>query len=124
MPVYPFRCGTCGCQFDVLRPIADRDSDQPCQRCGVAAIRMMTTVALGNQARIGIGRMAHPQTWEDVDGGHPDAIKYWTKRVEKEIGEEQRNPELASLRAANAAKLAAGTSPAHPASTSADAHPS
>ncbi len=42
MPIYAFRCGQCGHQFDRLQKLSDPDPDA-CPECGAAAVRRKVT---------------------------------------------------------------------------------
>lgn len=105
MPIYEYRCAPCQMSIDVWNPISDRDAPTSCPGCGRFLTRALSGVALGKQARVGLGRAAYPQTWQDVDGGHPEALAYWRRRVNREQEEEARHPELRSLRRQNALDL-------------------
>ncbi|HTI16629.1 MAG TPA: zinc ribbon domain-containing protein [Trinickia sp.] len=45
MPIYDFRCGTCG-PFTVMRRIAEYNTACACPNCGAAAQRMLSAPAL------------------------------------------------------------------------------
>lgn len=34
MPIYEYRCNTCGCKFERLRPMSSADSPTTCPDCG------------------------------------------------------------------------------------------
>lgn len=41
MPIYPFRCPTCGADRDEFKPVADRDANPP-ECCGAPMARQLT----------------------------------------------------------------------------------
>jgi putative FmdB family regulatory protein len=45
MPTYPYACGSCG-PFDAVRPIAERDQEVKCPRCGGESARMVSAARL------------------------------------------------------------------------------
>ncbi|MBN3835248.1 zinc ribbon domain-containing protein, partial [Burkholderia sp. Ac-20344] len=56
MPIYDFRCETCG-PFVALRAIAERDAPCACPACGVQAARQLVAPALALMP--GARRAAH-----------------------------------------------------------------
>lgn len=45
MPIYPYRCETCG-SFSVMRPVAERDASCACPTCSAIAQRMLAMPSL------------------------------------------------------------------------------
>jgi len=43
MPVYPFQCSTCECDFTILRAIADRNAPAACPTCGSGEARRVVS---------------------------------------------------------------------------------
>ncbi len=45
MPIYAYKCKSCGEQFDSMRRMSDRDEDVSCPACGeLAPQRMLSSV--------------------------------------------------------------------------------
>ncbi len=97
MPIYEFRCSSCGATFDVLyRTMRSAQSERPnCPECeGGHVQRLVSQVSLINRVDVGPGHSAYPHTWEQVEAGKPEVLRYWRRRIEREQREELRDPEL------------------------------
>lgn len=44
MPIYPFRCQSCGAEFEVTRKASAATEPAPCPACGGATKRIFTAV--------------------------------------------------------------------------------
>jgi putative FmdB family regulatory protein len=93
MPLYEFGCRVCGYRTEELRRPEDLGVEI-CPSCGSAMQRLISAVSLGGRVDPGPGRAAWPRTWRGLDGGDPGAVSYWRRRIEREMKEEDRNPEL------------------------------
>jgi len=96
MPVYEYRCPACGAVTEILLSSYAQTTPPDCTACGASMTRLISLVALGNRVNPGPGRRAWPSTWRSVNGGDPDTLRYWRHRIEREMKEEERNPELAA----------------------------
>jgi len=57
MPLYEYRCRTCGKSFELLRRMADADRDLECPDCRSEKIeRLFSTFAAGGCTTTGSGR--------------------------------------------------------------------
>jgi putative FmdB family regulatory protein len=57
MPLYEYRCQTCGKSFEMLRRMSDADRDLQCPDCRSERIeRLLSTFATGGCATPGSGR--------------------------------------------------------------------
>jgi len=54
----------------------------------------MSSFAVGGRADPGPGRAAWPTSWADTNGGDPETLHYWRKRIEREAELEEKYPEL------------------------------
>lgn len=45
MPLYEYWCPECKSQFEKIRPMASKDSEVKCPRCGSGVKRMLSVVA-------------------------------------------------------------------------------
>ena len=96
MPIYEYRCLDCGEVFSqlILRSV-DANGQQSCSACGSGETRrLMSSFAVGNRVDPGPGRAAWPTSWNDTNGGDPDTLRYWRKRIEREARLEEKYPEL------------------------------
>lgn len=94
MPIYEYTCTSCGETSEALVYGYDPLPDPTCAACGALTQRLVSLVALGHRVDPGPGRVAWPTTWRAVNGGDPDTLRYWQQRIELELREEERNPEL------------------------------
>lgn len=96
MPIYEYRCLDCGEVFSqlMLRSV-DANGQQSCSACGSGETRrLISSFAVGGKADPGPGRAAWPTSWGDTNGGDPDTLRYWRKRIEREAKLEEKYPEL------------------------------
>jgi putative FmdB family regulatory protein len=96
MPIYEYRCLDCGEVFSLLiLQAVDANGQQSCSACGGEQTRrLMSSFAVGNKVDPGPGRAAWPTSWNDTNGGDPDTLRYWRKRIEREARLEEKYPEL------------------------------
>lgn len=45
MPIYEYRCDTCGESFELLRSMSLSDADAPCPKCGAPAKKKLSVFA-------------------------------------------------------------------------------
>lgn len=96
MPIYEYRCLDCGVVFShlILKSV-DATGQHVCSSCGSEETqRVMSSFAVGNRVDPGPGRAAWPSSWGDTNGGDPDTLRYWRKRIEREAKLEEKYPEL------------------------------
>jgi putative FmdB family regulatory protein len=95
MPIYEYRCPACGTVFSRLfQRLADAEQVQ-CATCGNGETqRLISSFAVGGRVNPGPGRAAWPTSWNDTNGGDPETLRYWRKRIEREARLEEKYPEL------------------------------
>ena len=95
MPIYEYRCEECGEVFSRLTMTFASADGQHCVACGSEQTRrLMSSFAIGGRANPGPGRAAWPTSWDDTNGGDPETLSYWRKRIEREAKLEEKYPEL------------------------------
>jgi len=96
MPIYEYRCLACGDVFShFFQHFADAGEREACPGCGSGETRrLMSTFAVSGRANPGPGRAAWPTSWNDTNGGDPETLHYWRRRIEREARLEERYPEL------------------------------
>src|SRR5438270_12895292 len=96
MPIYEYRSLDCGEVFShLVLTFTDESGQRPCPVCGgEQARRLMSTFAVGGRVDPGPGRAAWPTSWNDTNGGDPETLRYWRKRIEREALLEEKYPEL------------------------------
>jgi putative FmdB family regulatory protein len=96
MPIYEYRCLECGEVFSHLfLRSTDAAGQAKCSTCGSDQTqRLISSFAIGGKADPGPGRAAWPTGWSDTNGGDPETLRYWRKRIEREARLEEKYPEL------------------------------
>lgn len=106
MPLYEFRCGQCHGGFDkLIRTMAGAalEVTHACPHCGsVETRRLVSSISLLKGAGPGVGRAAYPTSWSQANAGDPETVKYWKRRVEREMHQESVDPGLKVERDATA----------------------
>lgn len=96
MPIYEYRCLECGEVFSHLfLRSTDAVGQTQCSACGSDQTRrLISSFAIGGKVDPGPGRAAWPASWSDTNGGDPETLRYWRKRIEREARLEEKYPEL------------------------------
>ncbi len=96
MPIYEYRCLECSAVFShLVLTFTDASGQRLCPVCGgEQARRLMSTFTVGGRVDPGPGRTAWPTSWNDTNGGDPETLRYWRKRIEREAKLEEKYPEL------------------------------
>jgi putative FmdB family regulatory protein len=96
MPVYEYRCQACGAVFSLLfQHYSQAQEQEQCSRCGSQQTRrIFSALSIVGNADPGPGRRAWPTSWDDTNGGDPETLRYWRKRIEREARLEEKYPEL------------------------------
>ncbi|HLI09375.1 MAG TPA: zinc ribbon domain-containing protein [Ktedonobacteraceae bacterium] len=96
MPVYEYRCQACGEVFSLLfQSYSQAREQEPCSHCGSQQTRrIFSALSIVGKADPGPGRRAWPTSWDDTNGGDPETLRYWRKRIEHEARLEEKYPEL------------------------------
>jgi putative FmdB family regulatory protein len=86
MPIYEYRCESCGLKFSVVFWPPDRPEPR-CRRCGsTRARRLISRVALLRGEEDRLDRLADEAAGLDEDD--PRSVERWARRLGKEMGEE------------------------------------
>ncbi len=59
MPIYDLECDPCKHRWDVAKPMADYDKPEPCPKCGVPGLRLVTLVNIDKTAAGGWNTQAY-----------------------------------------------------------------
>lgn len=98
MPVYEYRCDDCYAHFDRFFSSINVAVNAGLPRCiacdSPQTRRCVSQVAQLRPLSSGVGRAAYPTSWTQTNGGDPETISYWKRRVEREMNEESRDPGL------------------------------
>jgi putative FmdB family regulatory protein len=69
VPLYDFRCRTCGDTFEVRRSMADAATPATCPAGHADTVKLMPLVAVGGRAEAGAGPAAAPRAGGGCCGG-------------------------------------------------------
>jgi putative FmdB family regulatory protein len=45
MPIYEYKCQSCKKEFEIIRPMSDKDKKIECEKCGSKKVKRKLTVA-------------------------------------------------------------------------------
>lgn len=89
MPIYEYRCQSCGRKFGHLHGVIADMGDPVCPRChGTDLKKLISRVArLRSEDEI-LDNLADPMNFGDVDENDPRSIAKWAKKMGKAMGED------------------------------------
>ena len=89
MPIYDYRCASCGKRFAVFFRSFSEVAEVRCQHCGNAEVaRMAPRVAQVTSEDARLDRLSDPSSLGDVDENDPASVARWAKRLGREMGED------------------------------------
>lgn len=107
MPLYEYRCQTCGRRFTLLVRSFDPPETPPCERCqSTATQRLVARVALLRSEASRMEALADPAHLAGLDENDPASVGRWMRRMGHEMGEDL-GPEFGEM----VDRLEAGESP-------------
>jgi putative FmdB family regulatory protein len=87
MPVYEYRCNSCGRRFSRLVGVIAQSSGPECPHCGaVSARKLVSRFARGRSEDEMLERITDPASVGDPDD--PASVKRWMGEMGKEMGED------------------------------------
>ena len=89
MPIYEYRCETCGKRNSIL--ILSQSNPQPpvCRYCqSVKLERLMSRFAAPKSEEARMEAMADPSKFGDVDENDPQSVARFMKKMGREMGED------------------------------------
>lgn len=79
MPLYQYKCDTCGVEFEAITRMDNRDEPQPCKSCDTGeAYHVITPVNF---------------RLEGVTGDFPTAADHWVKKRQEKMAQEAKQAE-------------------------------
>jgi hypothetical protein len=66
----------------------------PCPECSGPTWRRPAAIRLGKSADAGPSREQMPHSWNGIDRGRADSVRYWREKMEKREKLEEKYPEL------------------------------
>jgi putative FmdB family regulatory protein len=89
MPIYEYRCASCGRYHQQLvRSIASYQ-EPPCPRCGKATLRkLVSRFAVVRSEESRLDDLADPSSFGDLDENDPRSVARWARKMGDSMGEE------------------------------------
>ena len=92
MIIYDMKCQK-GHRFEAL--LGSRMDPNPnCAQCGSATARLPSAIGLGGHASAGRSREEMPRSWQGINRGDAETVKYWHREMRQREKLEERYPEI------------------------------
>lgn len=89
MPIYDYRCASCGRRSSILVRSFSSEATPSCPACKSTQMRkLVSRFAVVRSEDSRLESMADPSTFADVDENNPRSVAKWARRMGKELGEE------------------------------------
>lgn len=89
MPIYEYRCRTCGKTFTVLTLRASEKAEPECTRCGGRdADRLLSRFAMPKSEQARLEALSDPSNFAGVDENDPRSVSRWMRKMGREIGDD------------------------------------
>jgi len=89
MPIYEYRCASCGKKTTVLTLSVKAAVEPTCRHCGGADLRkLVSRVAVRRSEESRLESLADPSSLAGLDESDPKSVARWMKKMGKEMGEE------------------------------------
>ena len=89
MPIYEFRCRTCGRKMSALVLVRARVDEVRCAHCGGADLeRLVSRFATPRSDDARLESLADPGALGSVDEEDPKSVARWMKKMGQEMGED------------------------------------
>ncbi len=91
MPIYEYRCSSCGRRFSVLwRSFAEvSEENVVCKRCGSDKVnRLVSRVRVIRSEDSRLEDLADPSAWGDIDENDPKSMGRFMRKMMSEVGDE------------------------------------
>ena len=89
MPIYEYRCTSCGRYHQQLvRSLATYEVP-PCPRCSRPTLKkLVSRFAVGRSEESRVEDLADPSTFSDLDENDPRSVARWARRMGDAVGED------------------------------------
>lgn len=89
MPIYEYRCASCGKKTTVLTLSVKAAVEPACRHCGGADLRkLVSRVAVRRSEESRLESLADPSSLAGLDESDPKSVARWMKKMGKEMGDE------------------------------------
>src|SRR5687767_15111134 len=91
MPIYDYRCGSCGRRTSKLYQTfsAAADATPACEHCGSANLaRLVSRVAVLKSEDSRMDDLSDPSAFGDVDENDPRSIARWARKMGEQMGDD------------------------------------
>lgn len=88
MPIYEYRCQSCGRRISLLRSLSD-ESPPRCNACGSEELkRLISKVAILKSEESRLESLADPSSLTGLDENDPRSLARWMRKMGREMGED------------------------------------
>jgi putative FmdB family regulatory protein len=89
MPIYEFRCRTCGRKTSAIVLVRERIGDVRCSHCGGADLaRLVSRFATLKSEDARLDALGDPSSLAGIDENDPKSVARWMKRMGDAVGED------------------------------------
>jgi putative FmdB family regulatory protein len=89
MPVYEYRCESCGRYHQQLVRVLSTYQVPPCPRCGQPKLRkLVSRFAVKRSEDSRLEEMADPSSFGDLDENDPRSVARWARKMGDSLGED------------------------------------
>jgi putative FmdB family regulatory protein len=88
MPIYEYRCETCGKRNSFLLLSRSHPWPQACKSCGGRLERVMSRFAAPKSEEARMEALADPANFSDVDENDPQSMARFMRKMGREMGED------------------------------------
>jgi putative FmdB family regulatory protein len=89
MPIYEYKCSTCGREFGKLILSEDDRRSLACPSCGSRDLeRLMSRFRAVRSQESRLERLADPSSMAGLDENDPSSVAKWAKRMGREAGDD------------------------------------
>ena len=89
MPIYEYRCLSCGKKTSFLTLSVNAALDPKCRACGSADMtKLVSRVAVFRSEESRLDNLADPSSLAGLDENDPKSVARWMKKMGREMGDE------------------------------------
>ena len=92
MPIFEFRCRSCGHKTSVLVLDRDRMDEVTCRDCGGSdLVKLVSRFATPRSEEARLDQLSDPSSFAGMDENDPASVARWMKKMGSEMGEDLGN---------------------------------